>query len=454
MRRSLALILSAALALSLAGCGASAPRPGGPTPAGRTAYALKEPVYPDFPAMPKEPKGDNWDAYFKEYDAYCDALRKFRGDGLDPETAERLTAFTQKSAPLALAGHEGENAIYSPLSLWSALALLAQCAGGDSRAQVLSALESDSVESLRDWVSQIWHGLYTDDGANALLTASSIWLNSAMEGSYVQDTLDGLAERYYAGTYHIPMGSGEADQAVTDWVMAQTRGLIGADSPVVQTQADTLALLVSSLYYKAGWRDKFRLEQTSQDVFTAAAGRQDQVDFMHRTQTGSFLLGDGWQAAALSTALGEMVFVLPGEGLSPEQLLRDGDLLSRLEFGGGEARWGEIQWSVPKFDVSSQLDLMGTLTAMGITDLTDQNRADLSALTDLDAYLSGASQMARVKVDEEGVEAAAVTILETATSGMLDSGEVCVMDLNRPFLFVIRMDGAPLFVGVVNQAGG
>ena len=29
--------------------------------------------------------------------------------------------------------------------------------------------------------------------------------------------------------------------------------------------------------------------------------------------------------------------------------------------------------------------------------------------------------------------------------------EVCVMDLDRPFLFVIRAEGVPLFVGVVNQ---
>ena len=35
----------------------------------------------------------------------------------------------------------------------------------------------------------------------------------------------------------------------------------------------------------------------------------------------------------------------------------------------------------------------------------------MSALTDLDAFLSDAKQLARVKVDEEGVEAAAVTIL-------------------------------------------
>ena len=44
-----------------------------------------------------------------------------------------LNDFTAKSTPLVLTEHTEENAIYSPLSLWSALAMLAQCADGDSR---------------------------------------------------------------------------------------------------------------------------------------------------------------------------------------------------------------------------------------------------------------------------------------------------------------------------------
>ena len=91
-------------------------------------------------------------------------------------------------------------------------------------------------------------------------------------------------------------------------------------------------------------------------------------------------------------------------------------------------------------------------SGLGITDLPDYNRADLSALTDLDAFLSEAKQLARVKVDEEGVEAAAVTILSVKNLNLPpQSTEVCVMDLDRPFLFVIRAEGVPLFVGVVNQ---
>lgn len=457
MKEILALILSAALTLT--GCSGAVISPaasdepdGGGTPA-LTGYTLAQPDYPEFPAYPQEPEDGDWDAYFEEYNAYYEALRTLRGDGINEDTTAALTAFAGRSTISALAGHEGENAVYSPLSLWAALAMLAQCADGTSRQQVLDALGADSVEALREQVSQVWRGLYTDDGNSSLLLANSIWLNSGMDGAYVQDTLDVLAEQYYAGAYAVPMGTGSADQAVTEWISRQTNGLIGSSGPVVQTKAETLALLVSSLYYRAGWTDEFSSGLTVQDVFTGAGGTEILTDFMHKTERGAFLDRPGYQAAQLPTRLGQMVFVLPDEGVTPEELLQDPDFLISLDFSGDDAHYGEVQWSVPKFDVDSSLDLLDTLAALGISDLLDKGRADLSSLTTLDAYLSGAEQLARVKVDEEGVEAAAVTILMTeATSAMPDEDpEICVMDLDRPFLFVIYTAGIPLFIGTVNQ---
>lgn len=465
MNQILALILAAALALtgcvtvSPAGPGEISPSPGDESSPGYvnpSLMALREPEYPDFPTYPQEPEDNgDWNAYFKAQTSYRDALTDLRGEGVSPSARSSLAGFAGRSTALALAGHQGENAIYSPLSLWSALAMLAQCADGDSRRQVLDALGVDSVEALQDQVSQVWRGLYTDDGCSSLLLANSVWLNSGMEGGYVQDTLDVLAQRYYAGAYAVPMGTQIADQAVTNWIDEQTGGLIGGEGPVVKTTSDTLALLVSSLYYRAGWQSEFLPANTWEDTFTDPSGAQASVDFMHQTKRDSFLKRENYQAARLSTQQGEMVFVLPREGLSPEALLQDPEFLSGLDFQGADACHGKVEWSVPRFDVNSTLDLPGTLAALGVTDLLDRNRADLSALTSLDAYLSGAKQLSRVKVDEEGVEAAAVTILTMGvTSVSPEPDELCVMDLDRPFLFVIRAEGVPLFVGVVNRPEG
>ena len=96
-------------------------------------------------------------------------------------------------------------------------------------------------------------------------------------------------------------------------------------------------------------------------------------------------------------------------------------------------------------------EIITALRAMGITLLTDPEQADLSQLSSMPAFLSGAKQLTRVKVDEQGVEATAVTILEAGGSAAPpENPEICIMDLERPFLMVIRYAGVPLFVGTVN----
>ena len=454
MKRIVSLALASVLLL--AGCAVGTGEPDRKEPE-KMSYTLAEPVYPEFPKQPQMPAEDpigGWKAYQEAYDKYQDALAALRGENSHITEAEHaaLTAFTARSTSLVLAGQKGKNAIYSPLSLWSALAMLAPCANGDSRLQVMTALNTENLDSLEEMASHIWQTLYTDDGMSALILSNSIWLNSNLQGTYVQDTLDTLAQKYYAGTYAAPMGSGAAAQAVTSWVSKQTNGLIGGDQPVVQTEPDLLALLVSSLYYKAAWVDKFHEEGTQEDIFTNAAGNESKVDFMHRIEDANFIRRDGYQAARISTNLGEMVFVLPDEGVAPESLLNEPDFLSRLEFYGDACTWGEVQWSVPKFDVNSDLDLKEALTSLGITDLLAPEKADLTALTDLDAFVSDAKQLARVKVDEEGVEAAAVTIIAVKNFSLPPQPtEVCVMDLDRPFLFIIRTQDIPLFIGIVNQ---
>ena len=135
--------------------------------------------------MPETGGQEAWEAYDEAYGKYMDALMAIRGTdapNLTQEEREALTAFAARSTTLVLAGYEGENTVYSPLSLWSALAMLAQCAEGDSRRQVLDAVGTDSVDSLQEAVSRIWRVLYTDDGRSSLLLANSIWLNDARPG--------------------------------------------------------------------------------------------------------------------------------------------------------------------------------------------------------------------------------------------------------------------------------
>ena len=148
-----------------------------------------------------------------------------------------------------------------------------------------------------------------------------------------------------------------------------------------------------------------------------------------------------------------MWFILPDEDTSVESILNEDKTLDFIANNGEGTENKEIlvNLSIPKFDVTSNLDLKEGLKNLGLSDLFAYGKADFSALTDTGLAVSDVKQSARVKIDEEGVEAAAFTVITADGAGFLPDDEVDFV-LNRPFIYVITgADGLPLFVGVINN---
>ena len=169
-----------------------------------------------------------------------------------------------------------------------------------------------------------------------------------------------------------------------------------------------------------------------------------------------------------------MWFILPDEGYSVDQLLESGEAMEFLladKYGAWDEEAKEyvgawpgqkrliIHLSVPKFDVSSDLDLIEGLKELGVTDVFDwqvSNFDPLEAGTDDPLYVGKAQHAARVTVDEEGCEAAAYTVIMVPAGAAPPPDEEVDFTLDRPFLFAVTGDwsGLPLFTGVVNQPNG
>ena len=117
-----------------------------------------------------------------------------------------------------------------------------------------------------------------------------------------------------------------------------------------------------------------------------------------------------------------------------------------------------IKLPMPKFDVSSDLDLIEGLQKLGVSDVFDWHVSDfgpLEASTNDPLFVGQAKHAARVKVDEEGCEAAAYTVMLVFAGAAAPPDDEVDFVLDRPFLFAITGDsGLPLFTGVVNQPNG
>lgn len=423
--------------------------PNGPTVI-PTAYALSEAVYPEMAQYPDESESN----YDSKYKAWRESQKEQSRDGV---YADGLAPFLKSSIAEFLSGAGEENRAYSPLNVYMALAMLTEVTDGESRSQVLELLGSNSIENLRSQASDLWNDHYCNDGATTSILASSLWLDE--EISYNQTTLDTLADTYYASTFQGPMGDSAYTQALRDWLNQQTGGLLQDQMEGINLDRETILALATTIYFRAKWDGEFREENTTQDVFHSVTGDQT-VDFMNRKTETSYYWGENFGAVGLrlENGAGTMWFLLPDEGVSPEGLLQDTQAMDFLLSGGTweQSKRMEINVSIPKFDISSQMDLLAGLAALGVTDVTNPDRSDFTPLVaepmDEAVVLSEVKHGVRVAMDEEGLTAAAYTVISMDTTSAMPPDDTMDFVVDRPFLFAVTDDlGLPLFVGIVNQ---
>ena len=418
-------------------------------------YQITAVNYPEsavYPNLEDYAKGDGTydeDAYEEVYEKWSDARRE-RVSQIDIYT-DKLDSYLAKSIPALLNEENSENKICSPINIYIALAMLTEITDGESRQQVLDLLGCESIEDVRTYAKAIWNSNYIDDGNNASILANSIWMNENV--NYKMDSLKSLAENYYISSFKGTMGSDEYNKALQDWINEQTGGLLKEQASDLKMEPETILNLVSTIYFKAKWYDSFDSTTTKQDTFHAATGDVT-CDFMHGSETTNYFWGDNFSAAdKMLDQTGNIRFILPDEGVTPEELLNDEEVLD-LIMNGWDVEVEEqhiVNFSIPKFDVSSDKDIVENLKTLGVKDVFGTD-ADFTPLTeDTSVYISKVDHAARAKIDEEGVEAAAYTVMALAGSAA-PSGEEVDFKLDRPFIFVIcGNDGLPLFVGIVHQ---
>ena len=408
--------------------------------------ALCEADYPKMAPYPNE----NLPGFSAKYDAWSDDRRERRsyiGKGSLSEEYLRATA-------TELLGDAGaENLVYSPLNIYMALSMLAEITDGESRAQILSLLGETDVETLRENAHALWNANYSDDGAVTSILASSLWLNEDV--SFRQDTLNTLAENYYASSYQGMMGTDAMNKALQNWLNEQTGGLLKDQIDGIKTTPETILALATTIYFQAKWAEEFSENRTEKDIFHGANG-DTTADFMKQTLWyGNYYWGENYSATYKGLeSSGKMWFILPDEGVSIDELLASDAVLDLMANGTYENKKSiRIHLSLPKFDVSSKIDLAEKMQALGINDCFDMEKADFSPLLteEMPAYLSSAEHGARVAIDEEGVTATAYTAMMAAGAAQPPENEIDFV-LDRPFIFVITgVDGSPLFMGVVNS---
>ncbi len=414
-------------------------------------YAIASPVYPQLCGYPLDDNFDGHDAWWDDQKAMHDQPQGY---------ADSLQAYFADSVGLLLGSGNGENAACSPVNIYMALAMLAEITGGESREQLLELLNAGTVEALRTQAGQVWKAHYNDDGLSKSILASSLWLQETYKCN--EDTAKTLADSYYASVFRGDLGSSEMNEALRSWLSEQTGGLLDDFVGNVKMDPRTVLALATTVNYQVQWRDfRFSEETNTEGIFHGAAGDSTET-FMHTTLTyGPYYWDDRFGAVSLPLEDGSCMWLfLPDEGVEPEQLMAGGDIFDFLaqdpaKYNGGYENLKRliVNLSIPKFDIASETDLIGQLQTLGVTDIFQPGVADFSPIFPEEdgGCVDQVKHAARVAIDEEGVTAAAFTMIFRAGAGMPPEDE---MDLvfDRPFAFVIESsDRLPLFAGIVNE---
>ncbi|MGI9175585.1 MAG: serpin family protein [Rhodothermales bacterium] len=341
-----------------------------------------------------------------------------------------------------------ENLFISPLSVSMALGMTLNGADGETYTAMQETLELAglSEEEINTSYQSLIELLTNLDRKVIFEIANSIWYR---QGFAVEPPFIDASQTYFdAAIREADFGSPAAVVAINGWVEEQTRGKI--DEIIDEIDPDIVMFLINAIYFKGTWTYEFDEDDTRDEAFTQHDGTDVQVPMMRQEADLPYFETEAFQAVDLpyGDSLFSMTILLPREGHDVDDLA---DALDPAQWNDWVGRFAtrEVDLRLPRFKLEYEKELNDVLKSLGMevafTGLADFTRINRNG----GLYIDYVKHKTFVEVNEEGTEAAAVTVVAIAFTS---AGGGTAMHVNRPFVFAIRErhSGTILFIGKVN----
>ena len=388
------------------------------------------------------------------------------------EYVDILSSAERFAAGFAEAAYAGEgsdeNMAVSPISVYAALSLAAECSAGETREQILDALGVD-YDTLLSGFGLLYRSVSRQfDHENGLTFGNSVWVNDGT--AFDNECLDSLSKNYFCDSYSADFaGSNKsANRAVRDFILEKTNGLIDIDPGL---DVYTCFALINTLYLKDTWYPygggDLALTGTEME-FTSSDGTVRSEKFLSTAYIeGKAYDTDEYSVFHADTSHGySLKLILPAEGVSVRDVFT-ADVVSEVsslneyvttEGDGDEAVSYYTRCLFPEFEADYDSDVIDILRdKFGITDLFDKQVCDLSrALPDDsdDICCTQVRHVTDLAVDKTGIEGAAVAIAAAGNTSADGPRNPVFADfvVDRAFGYILEDSyGTTLFSGVVND---
>lgn len=372
------------------------------------------------------------------------------------------------------------NFVISPFSIWSLMVLLAEGAADQSFLQMERTLHLPSeLTYLRTAYKAFQRVLVVNTSTVELAVNQAVFsdLNRPIDTNYA--TI--LRDDYEAD--HIPINFHEAKNAVkiiNDHISERTRGKI---QNVIKSDDlnDAQLLLTSTIFFKGQWKVglvsptkkkknlkifhfqyPFNTTFTTEQAFYRENGEYaGHVPMMYQRSVLPFATINDLEANVVELPYGKedrlcMLLLLPRRNssltavfdkLKNYNIARITQELHKFD-NTEDYEETEIELTLPRFNIDSDLELRTVLEHLGITDIFDPAKSNLSKLSKQPTYVSRVFHKAIIEVNEEGTVAAALS------GGTVSFKQTPIeFVLNRPFGFLIteRQTNTLLFAGQIRH---
>ncbi len=364
----------------------------------------------------------------------------------------------------------GKSFIYSPLSITYVLGMVNDAATGQTEQELEQTLgfHEGGIQAVNDYCKKLIDGLPKVDEKVTLDIANAIFLNKdyTLKPQFEQD----MQTYYNAKAEALDFSASSTLNHINGWCNEKTNGMI----PTILDEVDPMMVsyLLNAIYFKADWASKFDQKNTKEETFTTEKGSTT-LPLMHQSVLINYLKNAIFSAVNIPYGNGmwNMTVLLPEQGKTTD------DIINHLETSGINGIEGtfceiedgiatmsavafspyEVDLKLPRFETFSDTDdvtdgLIGLLQNMGIHLAFDWAMAEIPNMCNRPVYIDMMRQKAKIKVNEEGSEAAAVTVAGMKYESMAHEPieyPKATFHANRPFVYVIReaSSGVILFVG-------
>jgi len=332
-----------------------------------------------------------------------------------------------------------QNMLYSPLSIKYALKMLEEGALGNTLDEISKVVGNSTLTK------------YESIG-KAFSLANSLFIKDTYYKNVKTEYIDTLQEKYDA---EIIKDEFKDAKNANQWIEDKTLGII-KDMLEDKAVQNAVMLLANALAIDMVWVSNFSLKNTGGQRFFLDDGEEMEATTMYQkfyNNNLSYAIDEDKTVVTMNLMnydaydyQFEFMAIMPNstlntfvENVSKEQIQEiDEKLTPATEVNDG------VILRIPKFKFDYDLNLKDDLENLGIKDAFDADNANFTNManiknTEENLYVSDALHKADIEFSEEGIKAAAVTVIILTTgSAMPRPTNPVVIDINKPFMFIIR----------------